>query len=570
MKKRLLSLLLSCTLFLTSCAGLSIPTNVNTSFENFTREIFLQDVASTTLGLHYTLQSPEDYGIKDTPITFGAFSTEPSAILASTENQKAFLERFPYYSLSDENQLTYDVFSSYLNTTLAGASYILYEEPLSPLTGIHAQLPVLLAEYAFYSSDDIETYLKLLASTPDYFDSLISFEKEKSKAGLFMADYAVDSVLEQCEAFISMGEHNYLLSTFEDRLQEVPHLSNTQKADYLAQNKTTVFSDVIPSYEKLITALSDLKGTGKNELGLCYFSGGRDYYSHLTLRETGSSRSMDEIQTLMEQQISSDILNLQDTLSKNPNIITTSAELPVSSPNVLLDTLQTKIKAAFPTGPQVNIDIKYVPAALEEYLSPAFYFIPAIDNFTENVIYINPSHKMENVNLFTTLAHEGYPGHLYQTTYYASKNPDPLRTIFNFKGYVEGWATYAEMCSYYLCPIEKSMATLLQKNNSLILGLYAMADVGIHYHGWNLERTISFFQTYGIENEATVQEIYELIVCDPANYLSYYVGYLEILELKKEMMKKEGEDFSQKGFHKQLLDIGPAPFDVVRKHLGLR
>ena len=70
---------------------------------------------------------------------------------------------------------------------------------------------------------------------------------------------------------------------------------------------------------------------------------------------------------------------------------------------------------------------------------------------------------MEDIRLFTTLAHEGYPGHLYQTTYYANTNPDPLRNLLNFSGYVEGWATYAEMCSYYLSSLEKPYATLLQK-----------------------------------------------------------------------------------------------------------
>jgi len=45
------------------------------------------------------------------------------------------------------------------------------------------------------------------------------------------------------------------------------------------------------------------------------------------------------------------------------------------------------------------------------------------------------------------------------------------------------------------------------------------------------------------------------------------VGYVEILELKKDYMKQQGEDFSQKEFHKELLEVGPAPFEVVRKYM---
>lgn len=123
------------------------------------------------------------------------------------------------------------------------------------------------------------------------------------------------------------------------------------------------------------------------------------------------------------------------------------------------------------------------------------------------------------------------------------------------------------MCSYYLAPLSKPHATLLQKNNSIILGLYAAADIGIHHDGWSLEDTIEHFAAYGIEDEAVIAEIYQYILGDPANYLKYYVGYLEILELKKEYMKQKGNEFSQKEFHKELLEIGPAPFEVVRKYM---
>lgn len=567
-RKRLLSLLTSCSLLFTGCAKISIPTNANAAFENFTLNLFQQDVSSSTLGLHYTLQNPDTYGIENAPITFGSFHTDSTTALASIENCQAVLNKFSYKTLSDENQLTYDVLSSYLETAKEGTSYLLYDEPLSPITGIHAQLPVLLAEYAFYSKEDVETYLKLIETTPEYFSSLISFEQKKSEAGLFMTSSVVDEIIEQCNAFLSMGEDNYLLSTFEERINTLDDLSDGDKSMYIFQNRELLHSAILPAYEQLVYALSELKNTGKNEQGLCYLPSGKDYYAYLVSKETGSSRSVEEILTLIQEQVAEDILNLQQVVSDNPAVTQEVSVSLSSSPDVILKDLEQKISSAFPSSKNVDVEVKYVPAALEPYLSPAFYLIPAIDNSTENVIYINQAHALEDIHLFTTLAHEGYPGHLYQTTYYASKDPDPLRNLFNFKGYVEGWATYAEMCSYYLSSLEKPYATLLQKNSSLILGLYALADIGIHYGGWNLERTIEFFNTYGIQDEDTIKEIYQLIIGDPANYLAYYVGYVEILQLKQDMIEKEGDDFSQKEFHQKLLDVGPAPFNIVKKQLN--
>lgn len=172
---------------------------------------------------------------------------------------------------------------------------------------------------------------------------------------------------------------------------------------------------------------------------------------------------------------------------------------------------------------------------------------------------------MEDIRLFTTLAHEGYPGHLYQTTYYANTNPDPLRNLLNFSGYVEGWATYAEMCSYYLSSLEKPYATLLQKQ---LCPPRALCGCRHRYslRQLSLAQTTQFFTSYGIKDEKPIREIYELIISDPANYLKYYVGYVEILDLKKRHSKEERKVLTKK-FHKSILDIGPAPFDVVEKWL---
>ena len=565
-KKRFLALFLSLVLLVVGCSQISIPTNANTAFKNFTFCLFQQEVATNTINLHYTLKEPEKYGITNVPVTLGSFDFNETSTLASIENLDAALHKFSYNTLSDENKLTYDILSHYLSMSKSDATYYLYEEPLSPITGIHAQLPILLAEYPFYDKEDVETYLNLLQTVPDYFSSLIRFEQQKAVSSLFMSDSLVDSVIEQCNAFLSMGEENYLLSTFEERLKTVEKITSKDKTAFIQQNKECLNNYILPAYKNLASSLTALKGSGKNEAGLCFLPNGKEYYSHLVARETGSSRTISELKQLIQNQIVSDLTNSQKVLEENPDITKQTSDM-VESPDNILKTLETEILNAFPTSASVNVQVKYVPTALEEYLSPAFYLIPAIDNYVENTIYINEAHHLTDINLFTTLAHEGYPGHLYQTTYFANTNPDPIRTILGFSGYVEGWATYAEMCSYYISSLEKSYATLLQKNNSIILGLYATADIGIHYEGWSIDDTVDFFASYGICDEAVVGAIYQHIVGDPANYLTYYVGYLEMMELKKSCMEKSEDEFSQIDFHTRLLEIGPAPFAVIQRHM---
>lgn len=540
----------------------------NAEFEAYTEELFCSEVSSNTINLHYTLKNPEDYGITEDAAVLGSFETDADMVKASVENMRRSLENFSYDELDLQNKITFDILDYQIKAADQSADFILYEEPLGLVSGAQTQFPVVLSEYQFYDRQDVETYLALLEMTGEYFDSLIKFEREKASAGLFMADYALDTVIEQCQAFLDMGDGNYLYSTFVDRIKDVNELTEEEKSDYIQDNALAVSDCIFPAYEKLISDLEQLRGSGKNEKGLSYLPEGIDYYELVVRQSTGSERSVEEMEDLTRRQITDDLEAMEKVLG-----ITTeeaqeaAAAIAQTSAELILTRLQEGISGTFPEAPDTVLEVKYVPEEMEDHLSPAFYMIPAIDNTEQNVIYINQAHMSDDLTLFTTLAHEGYPGHLYQTVYYESTDPDPIRSIMDFGGYVEGWATYAEMGSYYLTPLSKEQATLLQKNSSIILGLYALADMGIHYDGWSRMDTVAFFSNYGITDAETVERIYELIIGSPGNYLKYYIGYVEFLELKKEWAEEKGEAFSQKEFHEAVLEVGPAPFEIVEEYM---
>ena len=532
-------------------------------FRTFTRSLFQTEVSANTISLHYTLRSPSDYGIADIPATYGNLSSDPIAAKASVRNVLSSLQEFDPGTLSSENALTFKILDTYLKNASTGTDYLLYQEPLGPVSGIHTQLPVLLSEYSFYDTQDVETYLALLKETPSYFDSVIRFEQKKATSGLFMPDYQADSVLDTCQSFIDMGKENYLVSTFNERIASLDLLPENKKDSFQKENMKLVTEEIYPAYQNLITAIKSLKGKGMNEQGLSHFPYGKKYYEYLVRQTTGCNESISRLRLMTRAQILEDLSAMQKILFPADAALTQASVLEQTSPDSMLDDLRSKITDTFPKIPDVDFQVKYVPESMQDYLSPAFYMIPAIDNLTENVIYINNGQTTSGLNLYTTLAHEGYPGHLYQTVYFSASEPDPIRSILDFGGYVEGWATYAEMMSYYLAPLPKTEASLLQKNNSVILGLYALADMGIHYDGWSVTDTVRFFSDYGINDPNAVQSVYKLIIGSPANYLKYYIGYLKFYELKKEMADALGNQFSQKEFHRAVLDVGPAPFEIV-------
>ncbi|MDD3401997.1 MAG: DUF885 domain-containing protein [Hespellia sp.] len=517
---------------------------------------------NSTISLHYTLQNPKEYGIEKVIPTFGTISTDSDLSGMALENTLSSVEKFDEEMLSVDNRLTKQVLEDYLNTSLEGLTYTLYQEPLSTVSGAQSQIPVLLSEFRMESKADVEMYLELVETLPAYFQSVITFEEEKSKAGLFMSDAVAEKVIAQCQAFIDMGDENYLISTFVDRVKLIEEIGSDQRDIYIEANAKAVTETMTNAYKNLRQGVEKLKGTGVNSAGLCYYPEGQQYYSYLAERQTGADCTVSEMKMMAKTQILEDLTSMERELG-----LEASAQISGNNAIAMLEDLQEKSSKAFPKSPDTTAQIKYVPASMEAVLSPAFYMIPPIDNISENVIYVNQSQVQSGLSLYTTLAHEGYPGHLYQTTYYANQNPDEIRSILNYGGYTEGWATYAEMMSYYLAPLTKEQAVLCQKNASIILGLYALADIGIHYDGWQREAAVSFFRSYGIGDEAVVSEIYDLILGDPGNYLKYYIGYLEFLNIKKDAMVRMGDAFSQQEFHEAVLKTGPAPFEIVREQV---
>ena len=573
-KYKKLYLLLTLIVFLFALTGCDKGKSVSQTQEEFdalTNEVFLDNVQSDSITLNYTLANPEKYGITNYKPTLGDFTLEAmKESLAKSENYSARLKAIDYKKLTYDQKLTYDVMKDYYKVDDNAEDLLLYYEVLSPTVGLQAQLPILYAEYSFYDKDDIDAYLELLPCTYDYFNQIIEFEKLKSDAGLFMSDRSADDIIKQCEALIADKENNFLITVFNDKVKQYDGLTKDEIKAYQEKNKDAVINYVIPAYQLIIDGLKSLKGTGTNEGGLCNLDKGKEYYKSLVRTETGSNRSVEELIKLLDKYMDKNIASMQTLLAKDASLLdlASNPSYPMTDPEEILPYLQDAIKDRFPDMDKVNYTIKYVHKSLEDFISPAFYLTPAIDNYEENSIYINGSDKFDLSQIFTTLAHEGYPGHLFQNVYYAQQNPAPIRSTMNFGGYSEGWATYVEMISYHMAGIDDNLACLLEENNAVILMMYARADIGINYEGWSRKESDEYLKgMLGITDEETLDQFYISMVEEPANYLQYTIGYIELMELRNKAENALEDKFSEKDFHEFILKTGPSQFFVIDKYL---
>ena len=539
------------------------------TFEQLCRRLFEDQLTASFLSLHYSLADPAAYGISDYEISFGDFSLDAmEEDFQAQQEILAALRDIDPQLLTEDQALTWEILTDTLETEQTSQDCLLYYQPLAPSIGVQAQLPVLLAEYAFYDAEDIEEYLTLLSDIDRYYRQILDFEKEKARAGLFLTDACADQIIEECEAYTLDPEYNFMTTSFDQRVDAMEELSDEERAACKERNLEIVASDFIPAYELLLEGLEDLKGTCANELGLCYYSGGKTYYEYL-VRSLGSTYpSIDEMKRAIEQQIRSDLAAISDIVQEHPETAEEAAgyQFAYTTPESILRQLEAQAAEEFPEIEDYSYSARYVPEALRQTLGPAFFLVPPIDRYNSCVIYINPDSVSQNQSLFTTLAHEGIPGHLYQNVYFLSHCTSDIRKILSFGSYSEGWATYVEHCAYTMDNgLSPALGELLARNASATLGLHALMDINIHYYGWDREQVASYLeQFFDIRGGGVADALFDAMLSSPANYLEYYVGYLEILNMRQQAEETLGDRFEAKEFHRFLLDIGPAPFTVIR------
>ena len=565
-------------------------------FVNITSRLFVEEMTANTLNMHYSLAFPEDYGIYDYEAVLPGYSAEGNKnSQIAAENTLAALKAIHMENLSSSDAYLYQLLVRSLENSLEMSSYTYYQEPLSPSSGMQTQLPVLLAEYAFRSKRDVEDYLQLLDQTDDYFASLLTYEQEKAAAGLCMPAFALKEVREQCDTIVTKEElesgTHFLQVTFKERLEDLYNqgIITLEEAErYLMQNNRLLKTVLLPAYTNLGDGLILLEDNSIQLSGLSALPQGKEYYQAMLTTQTGSYRSVEQIQEMLTRQFSSVYNSLQQLVKEHPEIVQsyTSGQkisFPYTEPSQMLSDLQQRMANDFPAipGENVSVKVKTVSKSLENYCAPAFYLTAPMDDSSRNVIYINEQKTPSGLDLYTTLAHEGYPGHLYQTVYddrsSAEAGERPVRELLWYGGYLEGWALYVEFLSFdYASDLLREQgleqdalrAQVEKYNRSLQLCLYSMLDIMIHYEGSSFSHIAEILEHFGITDTASAQTIYTYIALEPCNYLKYYLGYLEILSLRDIAVELWGAEYSDYQFHCFLLEAGPADFISLSDLLG--
>jgi len=553
-----------------------IETSSQEAFDLLMDELFVKYAAVDSLTLNYNVADPGSFGIaKPDPPTLGEAPSAESIMRDMQENKelRETLTGFTYSELRADQQIVYDMLMldiEIMESIYSNEDFSYYLGAFYPIAGVHVQMPILMAEFRFYTAEDIDIYLQLLEDFKRFFDDLIEYERERSRRGCFLNDRGVDEVIAHCESFLLNPEENLMIVIFDDKIDDYEGLTSEQRETYKQRNRELVFNYVLPAYETLMEAMRELRGVGAHQHGLVFLPDGRNFVQTYLRDRTGSDLKPEQIENMFIDMMNEIQTAISVLINDNPYLIegfssNTLGQIPRGTPKNYLFTLERAMTGDFPAMRRVLYTIQEIHESMQDFMSPAFYLIPALDSFDRNTIYINPASDPDDFQLFTILAHEGYPGHLYQTVYYLQSSPHPIRTIMGYTGYVEGWATYAEYESYFYAGLRETEAMFLKYIRMIDLLFVARIDLGVNVLGWELAQVSALCQEFGITSREVAEEIYWAVVGYPLQYMPYTIGYLEMISMLEEATDSLGADFDAVEFHRFILDFGPAPFPLIKK-----
>lgn len=560
------------------------------AFDAFLLEDFVESLQDDYLSLHYTLLQPESYGIDPATVevSLGDIPDEEALAQARQDNQKLAerLATFDVERLTPQQQESYYLYQYLLELSNQSLSEELtyMGSAFSPMQGLQNELASLLMNFDFYSVEDVESYLLLMEDIPRYVDEALAFTKTQAEKGLFMADYSADSAISYCRKQVNAGENGALMEAILANLDNCELLSASQKTHYKERAKKIFRDSVLPAYQQIADTLTSLKSPDNNQLGLCYLENGPAYYEYLFRQKTGSSRSIEEAKELMEETMTLALAGIQQVIEEDEftyrQYIHEGIQIDFHSLGGMLEQLESAIYDDFPYIDPVDYTISYLDPQVAVAGINAYYVVPPLDNPLKQKIKVNPNGNMDfsDVSTFTLLAHEGFPGHLYQTNLVRQTLPDnPFRQDLSILGYSEGYATYCELFSYnYLEEalklseadreeegVAQRLLTLDQNFNLMEYCIIALADMGVNYDGWDKAELQDFMGNFYDMDADSSDVIFEQLAGDPAGFLSYYVGCAEFLQLRLSAMEELGELFDDMAFHRCILSGGDLPFDLL-------
>jgi len=472
------------------------------------------------------------------------------------------------HCMDKETELSAQLLKYKLKSELDAYRYRYHNYPINSIKGEHLNIPfILLHKHAIDDLRDAESYINRVQNVPDKIDELIGQLEVRSKKKIILPKSLFPDVLISIKSIMEnkIDSPNLIVVNFNEKIEQLT--IKEEKKKVLKKQMVQVFDTFfVAAYQKLYKYLIGLEKKANDEIGVWQWDAGAAFYAFKLKEQTTTSLTADEIYDLGIEEVAriheemkgiAKKLNYEGDLQAFFKFVKNSPRFYY--PNTkegktaylnkiegVLDSIQLKLDQLFITKPNKELVVKSLKVFKKKSSLKSLYLKSILGSNSPDVYHVN-TYDM-NVSIEESL----------------KKLPQFRRLEDSYVAYVEGWGMYAEYLPKEVGAYQDVYSDFGRLASELNRACHLVVDVGIHYKKWTKQDAVDYYKKNTPSQETECIKTVERHIVLPARAVTYKVGMITILELRKRAELELGTQFDLREFHDVLLTNGKVPLDVLQ------
>ena len=486
--------------------------------------------------------------------------------------------------LSEQDKISYVLLSFIIKKKIVDFNFKTHYNPILSDAGFHNNLVYGVKKIS--SIKQAQDYIKTLGEIPNFVRQNIKLISKGLDMGLSQPKIIFEGYNTTYDKHITTSyKNNFYYSPFLKLSTSIPNYMK-DSLKILAAN--IIMDSVIPSFKKIkyffekeyLPRTRSTIGVSQTPNGEKYYESRIRYYTTLELKpQEIHNIGIAEVEKIKKQMLNviSEV-KFQGDFKEFLKFLRTNKKFYASSTKELLvhardiaKRLDEQLPRFFKHLPRQPYGVAPVPLSIAPKYTGGRYIPATKDGTSPGFYWVNtydlPSRPLFNIPALT--AHEAVPGHHLQ----GALNKELPESIPKFRkdlylsAFGEGWGLYSELLAeemgIYTTPYEK----FGQLSYSMWRACRLVVDTGIHSFNWTREQAVNYMLDNTALSEHEINTEVDRYISWPGQALSYKIGELKIIELRKEAEKKLKDKFNIRDFHESILKNGTLTLPLLQDQI---
>lgn len=495
---------------------------------------------------------------------------------------------FDYATLSEESQLSYDIFKFNLEQSIENAQFRRHFYVVDQFRGqFTGPLSLLQNNHKIDTRQDAIDYISRIQGLEGLMNEMVKQSKDREAFGVIVPKFAFQAMIADITSII---EQSPLKDDFSQKVSQLD-ISDDEKNALINQANEAIEGAFKRGYSALLNEVTRLSKVQDKTQGVWALPDGDKFYQNRIRHHTNLELSAEHIHDFGQADVERIHQEMREIMQKvefegslqdffafvrnDPNNFYPNND---EGREAFLEDARNETAEIFMVAPQffkrlpkAELDVRRVEPWRENSTSIAFYNRPSMDGSRPGIYYANLA-DMTGVQKYVFKAitfHEGVPGHHFQLAMAQELEGVPnFRRFGGGSAYVEGWALYAEKLAKEMGFYTDPLHDFGRLQNELWRSVRLVTDTGIHAKKWTREHTIEYFVKNTPLSEQDIVTEVERYFVNPGQALGYKMGMEKILELRGKAQSELESKFDIREFHDAVLSKGPMPLPILAEQIG--